>query len=173
MGGPLHGYTGRGLDAQGLCQRLLPLAPESAVSGVRCVVVASHSPDTLLAGWLQAQMGRALLCKASSRLGGGPGDARDTGRLNRVLRWTPRGLRYEAAPGMQSRFRGGATQLGWGEASWSGRGECSIVCPGLERASEVEEEARPLHPELGEQRGALAVRAKLPLCGSARGGCLW
>ena len=43
-------------------------------------------------------MGEAFLCNVGGRLGGGPTDVRELRLLNRVIRWTPQGLIYEADP---------------------------------------------------------------------------
>ena len=43
-------------------------------------------------------MGKAFLCKVGGRLGSGAGDVQEVRLLNRVIRWTPKGILYEADP---------------------------------------------------------------------------
>eukprot|EP00969_Alexandrium_andersonii_P182542 8065545-Alexandrium_andersonii.AAC.1 len=43
-------------------------------------------------------MTEAFLCKVEGRLGGDSGDLKEVRLLNRIIRWTPSGLRYEADP---------------------------------------------------------------------------
>eukprot|EP00969_Alexandrium_andersonii_P330402 14602456-Alexandrium_andersonii.AAC.1 len=37
-------------------------------------------------------------CKVEGKLGGGPQDLKEVRLLNRIIRWTEEGLRYEANP---------------------------------------------------------------------------
>eukprot|EP00975_Prorocentrum_lima_P067656 12916149-Prorocentrum_lima.AAC.1 len=39
-----------------------------------------------------------FLCKVEGRLGGGATDLKEARLLNRVIRWSPAGYRYEADP---------------------------------------------------------------------------
>ena len=39
-----------------------------------------------------------FLCAVAGKLGGDPGDLKEARVLNRVVRWTPEGIRYEVAP---------------------------------------------------------------------------
>jgi hypothetical protein len=69
--------------------------------GVRCIV---HGDDFVLTGRAQALdevkagMHARFLLKELGRLGGGQGELRELRVLNRVIRWTPAGLKYEADP---------------------------------------------------------------------------
>eukprot|EP00969_Alexandrium_andersonii_P087899 3877494-Alexandrium_andersonii.AAC.1 len=38
------------------------------------------------------------MCKVEGRLGGGPSDLQEVELLNRIIRWTPSGLLFEADP---------------------------------------------------------------------------
>jgi hypothetical protein len=68
---------------------------------VRCIV---HGDDFVLSGraaaldTVKAGMHERFLLKELGRLGGSPGELRELRVLNRVIRWTPAGLRYEADP---------------------------------------------------------------------------
>ncbi len=68
---------------------------------VRCIV---HGDDFVLSGRaaaldvVKAGMHERFLLKELGRLGGGQGELRELRVLNRVIRWTPAGLRYEADP---------------------------------------------------------------------------
>jgi hypothetical protein len=69
--------------------------------GVRCIV---HGDDFVLTGRVQALdevkagMHERFLLKELGRLGGGQGELRELRVLNRVIRWTQAGLKYEADP---------------------------------------------------------------------------
>ncbi len=69
--------------------------------GVRCIV---HGDDFVLSGTagaldeVKARMHERFLLKELGRLGGGPGELKELRVLNRVIQWTPAGLRYEADP---------------------------------------------------------------------------
>jgi hypothetical protein len=69
--------------------------------GVRCIV---HGDDFVLTGSapaldeVKAGMHRRFLLKELGRLGGGEGELRELRVLNRVIRWTSAGLKYEADP---------------------------------------------------------------------------
>ncbi len=69
--------------------------------GVRCIV---HGDDFVLSGTagaldeVKARMHERFLLKELGRLGGGQGELRELRVLNRVIQWTPAGLRYEADP---------------------------------------------------------------------------
>eukprot|EP00974_Lingulodinium_polyedra_P056608 5444647-Lingulodinium_polyedra.AAC.1 len=39
------------------------------------------------------------MCKVSGRFGGDASDDKEVRLLNRIIRWTPEGLRYEVDPG--------------------------------------------------------------------------
>jgi hypothetical protein len=63
-----------------------------------------HGDDFVLSGCaaaldeVKARMHEHFLLKELGRLGGGPGELRELRVLNRILRWTPAGLKYEADP---------------------------------------------------------------------------
>ncbi len=68
---------------------------------VRCIV---HGDDFVLSGRaaaldeVKASMHERFLLKELGRLGGGQGELKELRVLNRVIRWTPAGLTYEADP---------------------------------------------------------------------------
>jgi hypothetical protein len=68
---------------------------------VRCIV---HGDDFVLSGsataldTVKAGMHERFLLKELGRLGGGQGELKELRVLNRVIRWTPAGLKYEADP---------------------------------------------------------------------------
>jgi hypothetical protein len=69
--------------------------------GLRCVV---HGDDFVLAGpplelgWVKAAMCDSFLTKEVGTLGDGAGETTELRILNRVVRWCPGGLTYEADP---------------------------------------------------------------------------
>jgi hypothetical protein len=69
--------------------------------GVRCIV---HGDDFVLSGTasaldeVKAGMHARFLLKELGRLGGDLGELRELRVLNRIIRWTPQGLKYEADP---------------------------------------------------------------------------
>jgi hypothetical protein len=81
--------------------RASPCCYYHAALGVRCIV---HGDDFVLSGRaaaldeVKAGMHARFLLKELGRLGGGPGELRELRVLNRVIQWTPAGLRYEADP---------------------------------------------------------------------------
>ncbi len=72
-----------------------------AKRGIQCVV---HGDDFVFAGdkedlvWARRQMENAFLCTIEGTLGGDAGDAKEMRVLNRILRWSRDGLRYEGDP---------------------------------------------------------------------------
>ena len=68
---------------------------------LRCVV---HGDDFIFSGtseslaWVTERMHESFLVKVVGQLGGDPGDLQEVRVLNRVLRWTPEGITYEADP---------------------------------------------------------------------------
>jgi hypothetical protein len=81
--------------------RASPCCYFHAALGVRCIV---HGDDFVLTGRasaldeVKARMHERFLLKELGRLGGGQGELRELRVLNRVIRWTPAGLKYEADP---------------------------------------------------------------------------
>ncbi len=72
-----------------------------AALGVRCIVNGDDFVLTGRAGALdevKASMHEPFRLKELGRLGGGQGELRELRVLNRVIQWTPAGLRYEADP---------------------------------------------------------------------------
>ncbi len=73
----------------------------NAALDVRCIV---HGDDFVLTGHalaldeVKARMHERFLLKELGRLGGGQGELQEMRVLNRVIRWTPTGLKYEADP---------------------------------------------------------------------------
>eukprot|EP00969_Alexandrium_andersonii_P124416 5498224-Alexandrium_andersonii.AAC.1 len=43
-------------------------------------------------------MTESFLCKVEGRLGGDAGDLTEVRLLNRIIRWAPSGVKYEAGP---------------------------------------------------------------------------
>jgi hypothetical protein len=81
--------------------RASPCCYFHAALGVRCIV---HGDDFVLSGRaealdeVKAGMHVRFLLKELGRLGGGQGELKEMRVLNRVIQWTPAGLRYEADP---------------------------------------------------------------------------
>jgi hypothetical protein len=81
--------------------RASPCCYHHAGLGVRCIV---HGDDFVLSGSAGALdevklgMHKRFLLKELGRLGGDDGELRELRILNRVIRWTPSGLKYEADP---------------------------------------------------------------------------
>jgi hypothetical protein len=81
--------------------RASPCCFQHSSRDLRCVV---HGDDFVFAGpvieldWVRARMAECFLTKVVGRLGGGAGEMRELRILNRVVRWTTDGLRYEADP---------------------------------------------------------------------------
>ncbi len=81
--------------------RASPCCYYHAALDVRCIV---HGDDFVLTGSARALdevktcMHERFLLKELGRLGGGQGELREMRVLNRVIQWTPAGLRYEADP---------------------------------------------------------------------------
>jgi hypothetical protein len=81
--------------------RASPCCYYCAALDVRCIV---HGDDFVLTGSaaaldeVKAGMHERFLLKELGRLGGGSGELRELRVLNRVIRWTTQGLKYEADP---------------------------------------------------------------------------
>jgi hypothetical protein len=81
--------------------RASPCCYYHAPLGVRCIV---HGDDFVLTGRagaldeVKVGMHARFLLKELGRLGGGQGELREMRVLNRVIQWTPAGLKYEADP---------------------------------------------------------------------------
>eukprot|EP00969_Alexandrium_andersonii_P111121 4905304-Alexandrium_andersonii.AAC.1 len=54
-----------------------------------------YDPDL---GWAEKVMTESFLCKVEGRLGGDSGDLKEVRLLDRISRWAPSGLKYEADP---------------------------------------------------------------------------
>eukprot|EP00969_Alexandrium_andersonii_P238400 10522772-Alexandrium_andersonii.AAC.1 len=93
-----------------------------------------------------------FLCEVEGRLGYGPQDLREVKLLNRIVRWTPTGLRYEADPRR-------AEQLLRDLLSAEVSGVKPISFPGYRREAAEEEAAEPLSPAACSSFRALAARA--------------
>ena len=122
---------------------------------VRCVV---HGDDFTFTGCdaeldkVQSAMEAAFLCKVEGRLGGSASDLQEARLLNRVIRWTPEGLRYEADPRHAEQLARDVGQLGCPERR-------PLSYPGFRREPEDEEAAQPLDAGLAASYRALAARA--------------
>ncbi len=95
-------YLSEQLVAMGFARgRASPCCYFHAALDVRCIV---HGDDFVLTGRVQALeevkagMHARFLLKELGRLGGGQGELREMRVLNRVIQWTPAGLKYEADP---------------------------------------------------------------------------
>jgi hypothetical protein len=81
--------------------RASPCCYFNAQLRVRCIV---HGDDFVLTGRagdldvVKARMHERFLLKELGRLGGSEGELKELRVLNRVLQWTPAGLKYEADP---------------------------------------------------------------------------
>ena len=68
---------------------------------IRAVV---HGDDFTFSGeevhlrWVQEKMQASFLCEVEGMLGPDPSDLKEVRLLNRVIRWGPRGVRYESDP---------------------------------------------------------------------------
>ncbi len=95
-------YLAEQLVALGFAKgRASPCCFYHAHLGVRCIV---HGDDFVLSGTagaldeVKAGMHARFLLKELGRLGGGQGELKELRVLNRIIRWTPLGLKYEADP---------------------------------------------------------------------------
>ena len=116
--------------------------------GLRCVVHGDDFTFTGLDGdldWVQAQMEKHFLCKVNGRLGGDSADLREVRLLNRVIRWGPAGIRYEADPRHTEQLVRDLELLG--EPSV----RSPLTSPGLKRTPESVASATslPLSPRTG------------------------
>ena len=98
-------------------------------------------------------MERAFLCKVEGRLGGGAGDVQEARLLGRVIRWTPKGLLYEADPRHAEQLVRDLERLGEKAV------RSPLTSPGLKRDVDGVEAATPLGEELAHAYRALAARA--------------
>ena len=70
----------------------------------RNIMVTVHGDDFTVVGekcqidWFQQCLEKTYECKCTGKLGGGIGDDSELRILNRIVRWTPTGLEYEADP---------------------------------------------------------------------------
>ena len=73
-----------------------------AYFGIRNIIVVIHGDDFTALGfdkdldWYRAEIQRKLQTKVKGRLGPGDGDQKEMRVLNRVIEWTPNGIKYEA-----------------------------------------------------------------------------
>ena len=86
-------------------------------------------------------------------MGGGPNDVRELRLLNRIIRWTPQGLLYEADPRHAEQLIRDLEQFG--EKSV----RSTLSSPGLRRDAESVEAATPLGAEAVEIYRDLSARA--------------
>ena len=123
---------------------------------IRCVV---HGDDFTFTGhdgdlnWIQSEMEKAFLCKVGGRLGNGVGDVQEVRLLNRVIRWTPEGLLYEADPRHVEQLVRDLERMGEEAA------RTPLSSPGFKRDAEAVEASTPLGPEATHEYRALAARA--------------
>ena len=70
----------------------------------RHLVCSAHGDDFTVSSpcssldWLKAVMKNKYELTVGGRLGPGPKDNKETSVLNRIIRWTPNGIQYEADP---------------------------------------------------------------------------
>ena len=86
-------------------------------------------------------------------MGSGPGDVQELWLLNRVIRWTPPGLLYEADPRHAEQLVRDLEQFGEGAV------RSALSSPGLRRDAESVEAATPLGADAVAAYRALAARA--------------
>ena len=98
-GGPLQG---RCFIIQGFVQgRASPCCFKHNGRNISCVV---HGDDFVFSAldhdldWVRCEMEKRFLVKVIGKLGGDAGDDRELRILNRILRWSPEGIMYEADP---------------------------------------------------------------------------
>eukprot|EP00969_Alexandrium_andersonii_P216640 9568740-Alexandrium_andersonii.AAC.1 len=92
------------------------------------------------------------MCKVEGRLGGSRGDLQEAKLLNRVVRWTPEGLLYEADPRHAEQLLRDLREL---ESS----GIRGILYPGYRREASGEEAAELLDAASVRSFRAVAARA--------------
>ena len=86
----------------GFCQGVA--SPCVFVHEKRCLAASVHGDDFTTAGpkceldWFEAQLEAKYELKKGGRLGPGVDDCKELTVLNRVIRWTDKGLEYEADP---------------------------------------------------------------------------
>eukprot|EP00969_Alexandrium_andersonii_P292457 12925906-Alexandrium_andersonii.AAC.1 len=97
-------------------------------------------------------MNDKFMCKVEGRLGGGPSDLQEVKLLNRIIRWAPGGLLYEADPRHAEQLLRDLREL-------EPRGVRGISYPGYKRDAAAEEAAEPLSPAAGSSFRVLAARA--------------
>ena len=103
--------------------------------------------------WIQDQMESHFLCKVNGRLGGDAADLREVRLLNRVIRWGPQGISYEADPRHTEQLVRDLELLG--EPSV----RSPLTSPGLKRTPESVASATLLPSDRVQRFRALAARA--------------
>ena len=123
----------------------------------RGIIVSVHGDDFTAAGpkreldWFEGQMKAHYELTVGGRLGPGPRDDKEATVLNRVIRWTPQGLEYEADPRQVEKLLQ--------ELELDGEGVKGVVTPGLRAlAHQIKDEVQLPEREHTKFRG-LAARA--------------
>ncbi len=122
--------------------------------GIRCSV---HGDDLTAVGekrhldWYRQELEKLYELKEAHRLGPGPADDKEATVLNRVVRWTPEGLEYEADP------RQGEKLLR--DLKLDGEGVKAAASPGVKATREQHEQDKPLAPEKTSPYRAVVARA--------------
>ena len=121
----------------------------------REVVVSVHGDDFTAAGskneldWFEASMNEHYELTAQPRIGPGEQDAKEGIVLNRIIRWTPEGIQYEADPRQAEKLI----------AECGLEGSNSVATPGIRAAFSEVEQDEPLRPELHTAFRGSAARA--------------
>ena len=121
----------------------------------REIVISVHGDDFTSVGakedidWFEESMQELYELTIQPRLGPGPSDGKEGIVLNRVLRWTPHGLEYEADPRQAEKL---ISECGL-------TGSSTTATPGLRVAFEEVEKDEPLEEELHTAFRASAARA--------------
>ena len=119
---------------------------------LRCTV---HGDDFATVGGktdldlFEGQIEAHYECTIVPRLGPGPDDAKECTILNRVVRWTPEGLEYEADPRQAEKL---IHECGL-------EGANSVATPGVKETSTQVAEDKPLEPRLHTAYRSSAARA--------------
>jgi len=106
----------------------------------RQLVASVHGDDFTTAGakcdldWYEEEIKKKYECTIQPRIGPGQDDAKEALVLNRVIRWTPQGIEYEADPRQAEKL---VSECGL-------TGSNSVATPGLRMSHKEVEEDEPL-----------------------------
>ena len=122
---------------------------------VRQLVASVHGDDFTTAGakddldWYESEIAKRYECTIQPRIGPGEDDAKEAVVLNRVVRWTARGVEYEADPRQAEKL---ISECGLVGAN-------TVVTPGLRLSHEEVQKDEPLEAKLHTAFRAAAARA--------------